>query len=436
MKPHLTVVCIDLMSAWQSFFLRAALIALLLALPSSSQAQSRDTPHQYNPFGTPGETSPEMLAALHRMSEASMVEGRRGSLGHFRWSGTPPKLTHLGLWGSKVGNELMPLTSTMPDLQFVSFYESNLDDAGLEPLTKLPSLRYLSFTRINRYEKPGVGSIQWSYPFIETSEDRRRITGKGLETLVRIPMLESLDLLDTKVISADLAALAAAPKLSSLSLPMAMDEEAVKHLKTCSRLQSVTLGHREVTAEELTRLAAGVPLRRLTLFNAKLSDAALEALSKFESVQELKITECGLTDAQLSHLRGSPNLTSLLLERNEISGTGLAHLTGLNLKTLGLERNNISDETLKDLPQLVSLENLWLEYCALVTDKGIQGGILQSMTHLKELRIRGMTQVTDASLDDLVKFGHLKQISIRENKISPEGVERMKAAMPNTNVFK
>lgn len=404
--------------------------------PAPKPSPAAAAPHKYNPFGAPGETSPEMLAALNRMSEAGLVEGRRGSLNFFRWSGTPPKLTHLGLWGVTATNELLPLTSTMPDLQFVSFYETNIDDEGLEPLTKLPNLRYLSFTLIGRYEKQGFGNIQWSYPFIQKSGDRRKITGKGLSTLVRIPMLESLDLLDAKVVSADLAALVAAPKLSSLSLPMVMDDEAVKHLKACRRLQSITLGHREVTAEELTRLAAGVPLRRLTLTNAKLSDAALEALSKFESVQELKVTECGLTDAQLSHLHGSRKLTTMLLERNEISGTGLASLVKLNLKTLGLEWNNLSDETLKHLPQLSSLENLWLEYCGLVTDKGIQSGVLQSMTHLKELRIRGMTKVTDASLDDLVKFGHLKLISIREDKISPAGVERMKKAMPNTVVFK
>ena len=98
--------------------------------------------------------------------------------------------------------------------------------------------------------------------------------------------------------------------------------------------------------------------------------------------------------------------------------------------------NNLSDETLPHLAQLNTLENLWIEYCRLVTDKGIRTGVLQKMTHVKELRIRGMPNVTDASLDDLVKFGHLRQISIREDKISPEGVERMKKAMPNTIVFK
>jgi len=402
--------------------------------PKSSAAAA--APHKYNPFGTPGETSSEMLAALNRMSEAGLVEGRRGSLNHFRWSGTPPKLTHLGLWGEKATNELLPLTSTMLDLQYVSFYETNIDDVGLEALTKLPLLRSLAFTRIERYQKAGVASIQWSYPFMPLREDRRRITGKGLAVLARIPELESLDLLDAKVLSTDLVTLATLPKLSTLSLPMVIDEEAVKHLSACRRLQNLTLGYREINAEELLRLAPSVRLRRLTLTTARLSAAALRALSSFDSLQELTLHDCGLTDEQLQHLRGSPQLQSLLLTRNEIHGPGLVHLASLKLKTLGLVWNNLSDDTLKELPQLASLDNLSLAYCRNVTDQGVRSGILQGMSHLKDLTLRGMTAVTDAALDDLVKFGHLKLITIRETKISPTGVERMKQAMPNTTVFK
>ncbi|MEY5027133.1 MAG: hypothetical protein RLZZ244_2661, partial [Verrucomicrobiota bacterium] len=44
--------------------------------------------------------------------------------------------------------------------------------------------------------------------------------------------------------------------------------------------------------------------------------------------------------------------------------------------------------------------------------------------------------VTDASLESLSQFGHLKQIGIREDKVSWESVDKMRAAMPNTRVFK
>jgi hypothetical protein len=58
------------------------------------------------------------------------------------------------------------------------------------------------------------------------------------------------------------------------------------------------------------------------------------------------------------------------------------------------------------------------------------------MTHLKQLRLRGMKKVTDATFEDLVKFAHLQHLWIRETYISWESVDRMKQSMPKTVVFK
>ena len=125
-----------------------------------------------------GENSAEML----RMLEAGKVEGRRDSLTFFRWSGNQPKLSHLGLWGPKVTNDIFALISTMPDVSFVSVYETAIDDDGVQALTKLPNLRYLSITPIIRYEKAGFGAPQWSYPFMKPVAGRPRVTGRGLRT--------------------------------------------------------------------------------------------------------------------------------------------------------------------------------------------------------------------------------------------------------------
>ena len=138
----------------------------------------------------------------------------------------------------------------------------------------------------------------------------------------------------------------------------------------------------------------------------------------------------------LAHLRLPPKTVTLLLGRNEIAGPGLVHLAGGKLQTLGLEYNNLDDDTIRHLPQLGTLKKLFLEYCEKLTDTGIRTGVLQGMTHLEELRLRGMQKVTDASLDDLVKFGHLKTISVRSVGITNDGVERMKKGMPETHVFR
>lgn len=418
----------------------ALFFALLVLVSTADGADEKQPPSpRFNQFGINPHlaSSPPMLDAMNRLSEAGKIEGRRGSLTFFRWSGAePPQLAHLGLWGANVGNAEIALTSLLPDLEHVSLYETNVDDDGLAPLARLPKLRSLSITPITRYEKAGFGPPQWSYPFMESRDDRPRITGQGLQAFADVATLEKADLLDVQLTSADLALLAAWPKLSALSLPNPIDSATVQHLQACKKLNNLTLGHREITAAELESLAEWKSLRRLTLIHARLSDDALAALSKLTTVEELRLEDCGLTDERLRHLRGTPNLKDLSLVRNEIDGPGLKYLTKLNLRALGLEFNNLNDDTLAHLTQLTTLENLGLSYCRGVTDRGIRSGTLQSMTHLKLLAIRGTTLVTDASLDDLAKFGHLEHLTIRETKISGDGVERLKQAMPKTVVFK
>jgi len=387
-----------------------------------------------NPSGI---TSQAMRDALTRMQDAGVVEGRRGSLTFFRWAdGTPPRLAHLGLWGSKVGNDVLAHAASLPDLEHVSLYETAVDDAGFTMVAKLPKLKSLAVTPVIRYEKTGFGPPQWSYPFVPEKADRPRITGKTLSALAGLSNLENLDLLDARLVSADLAALAAWPKLSSIGLPNPIDAETVKHLRACRRLTSLNLGHREVTAVELETLAGWKSLRKLTLIHASLSDEALQALGKLQTVEELHLQDCGLTDDRLQYLHGTPKLMSLALDRNEIAGPGLAHLAKLKLTSLSLGFNNINDKTLTHLTHLTTLDTLGISYCPGVTDLGVRRGTLQGMTHLKRLNLRGLKQITDAGLDELVKFGHLDHITIRETKISTDGVERMKKALPKTVVFK
>lgn len=391
------------------------------------------------PFGVApaGITSPEMGAAVKALDEASILPGQKHTATRFRWSDEAvPKLWFVGLWGPKVDDALLALTRHTPDLWSVELHEPHVGDEGMRSLARLPKLRYLVVSPIERYVKPGFSPVMYCFPDYASAPDRPRVTGKSLEAFAGAPELESLELFDAVIASADLAVLAAIPKLSSVGLPNAIDDEAVRHLQACKRLNRLSLGHREIGADEIRRLAGWKGLRRLAISRAKLSDAALTALGGLEHLDMLELVDCGLTDERLAHLRLPRKMATLLLGRNEIAGPGLVHLAGSGIKTLGLEYNDLDDETIRHLPRLTTLEKLFLEYDEKLTDAGIRSGILQGMKHLQELRLRGMKKVTDASLDDLVKFGHLKTISVRSVGISNNGVERMKKEMPETHVFR
>jgi hypothetical protein len=391
------------------------------------------------PFGVAPEglTSPELTDAVQKMDAASVLPGSRGSITRMRWSSEqPPKLWFVGLWGPNIDNALISLSAHTPDLWSVELHEPHIDDQGMRSLARLPKLRYLKIDPIERWSKPGFTPLMYCFPGLPPRTDRPRVTGKSLVAFADASALEGLSLLDTVIAAEDLAALARIPKLSSVALPCVIDETAVGHLKACRRLNSLTLGYREVTAEEIKRLAGWKSLRSLTITNATLPDDALSAFESLPAITSLELTACGITDTRLAHLRLPPMVTTLSLRQNPLTGPGLAALGDQPLKTLALEYTDLSDDTLAVLPRFKTLDNLFLEYCERITDQGIRSGALQSMTHLRELRLRGMKQVSDASLDDLVKFGHLKTISVRGAGVSWDGVARMKEAMPETFVFK
>lgn len=415
----------------------SAQVSLLASLLVSAAAIAE--PPAKNLFGIKPEwvTSPAMQSALEQLQKAGVVKDRRGSLTFFRWStGETPRLAHLGLWGPQITDELLVHTKQLPDLEFVSLYETNVDDDGVQSLARLPKLRRLNITPICRYEKSGFGPPQWSYPFMPERVDRPRITARGLQALTAVHTLESLELLDARLTAADLALLQTWPKLSAVALPNTIDGEAVKHLKACPRLQQLTLGYREVTAGELKHLAAWSGLRRLALIQAELSQEALTALGELPTVEELRLEDCGLTDDRLQHLRLGSKTKSLLLERNEITGPGLVHLAKLKPTILGLEFNNLTDDTIDQLPQLMSVTDLRLAYCRLITDRGLRSGVLQKMTHVKRLNLRGLKQVSDAALNDLEQFRHLEHVGLRETSVSAQGISRLKKTLSQTEVFK
>jgi hypothetical protein len=390
-------------------------------------------PSRFGPPQAQGEQTPEM----QRLQQAGIYPGQPSSLTFFRWKGAnPPVLFHLGLWGPQITNEHAPLVASLQELESIEIHEASFDDSAALHLAKLSKLRRATISPVDRFQKAGFPRIQWSYPWLAKLDNRPHFTGKALASLSTLPALEFLDLRDARVTSSELAALASFPKLSELGLPNRIDTEGITHLQSCKRLGALILGNRQVSATEIELLAKLPSLKRLTVRNAQLSNEALAAFAKLQNVTALSLYDCGLTDAQLVHLGKPPQLTQLELVRNEIAGPGLAHLASFSLKKLDLMFNNLSNTSLSQLPALDTLVDLSVAYCTAITDEGIRSGPLQSMKHLQFLELRGLTQVTDASLESLSQFGHLKQIGIREDKVSWESVDKMRAAMPNTRVFK
>lgn len=122
----------------------------------------------------------------------------------------------------------------------------------------------------------------------------------------------------------------------------------------------------------------------LNLANSKTSDTGLEHLKEFTELYLLQISdtkdtdkgmETGgtrLTDRELEHLKGLPQLHELEIFSTGVTDAGLENLKGLSqLELLSLNYTQVSDTGLENLSGLSQLRELYL-YGTKVTAEGVK----------------------------------------------------------------
>ena len=121
---------------------------------------------------------------------------------------------------------------------------------------------------------------------------------------------------------------------------------------------------------------------------------------RFPNLENINFSYCyELTDVRLAHLRGM-NLRTLDLCGCSISHAGLAHLRGMtNLKTLNLGGCRVTDDGLNHLLGMNSLEILDLTGGIYITDVGLAN--LRRMTNLQTLNLCSCRNLTDVGLANL-----------------------------------
>ena len=206
----------------------------------------------------------------------------------------------------------LPLKNLNPDdlyaLEF-SFYITNEDLINIQGLTGLKRLRI-------KYESP-----RYMNPL-------NRIDERGLNFILRLTQLESLNLLNVRCVSdKELAVLCNLPKLIELSL-----------------------GGTAITDTGLAYLSKLTNLQSLSIPGLNITDKGMDYIGTLHSLEILDISEIKLT--RLKYLQGLKNLKELWLGHTGISDDGIKYLSGLtNLEMLHLEDTGISDDGVKKLQQ-------------------------------------------------------------------------------------
>jgi hypothetical protein len=164
----------------------------------------------------------------------------------------------------------------------------------------------------------------------------------------------------------------------------------------------------------------------------------------FFSVQGVAIASAAFTDNDLAPLEVAHELRTLRLPNTHVTDAGLKRLCKLtDLATLELMLTDVTDHGLQYLKVFTKLQDLNLIDTE-VTDEGLS--YLPHFPHLERLWIgkydiqgqkeQPISDITDSGLSHIARQTNLKTLVLRNTKVTREGIERLKSAIPGVRIEK
>ena len=215
--------------------------------------------------------------------------------------------------------------------------------------------------------------------------------------------------------------------------------EGLKNLKDLSGtllanevIASVQAGTRMTAGalddECMVRIAEVGSVRRLRLYECRLTSAVWPLIAELKQLEELTITAADVSGEKMSKIASLTKLKSIELNGTDVTDADLAHFSKLDrLKFIELYRcRNVGDAGVKAFGGLTSLVHLNLSG-AKVGDAGLKH--LSGLTKMEELSLAN-TAVTDAGLVHLSVMRELHLLVLDGTAVNGSGLGAL-TKMPN-----
>ncbi|MEM9800237.1 MAG: hypothetical protein AAGA20_07925 [Planctomycetota bacterium] len=270
-------------------------------------------------------------------------------------------LRRLELRGEKVSLGILREIAAMDGLESLALSGfSGLKDRHLEPLERMPSLRFLDVS--------GTG-----------------ISDEGLVVIAAIPQISGLVLSDTAVTDAG---------MKHLGDMVWHEEGAEVSLRTATELTHIELARTAITDRGLDHLNA-LPIARLDVSETQITNAAKKTLDRWKLESIALRGTSKLTD--LSFVVGQPELLTLDVSQKQGINSQVRHLDEHpSLRVLDLSYTDLQDAATMPLTRL---------------------------RRLRELNVAG-TAVSLENLAILAELGKLELVNVRDTNILVHGEER------------
>lgn len=292
---------------------------------------------------------------------------------------------------------------SMTKLEDLDCGGSQVTDGGLAHLSDLTTMRRLKLSGLD-INGSGFTHLRKLTRLEVIHLAETQVNDAGLSHLKQFAQLRALELHGVPITDDGLAHLESLKKLVWLSLASSpaqdsqLTDAGLDHLGELRDLRFLHLGGTKVTDRGLAKLVAlnNVEWLGLGFTYEGITDEGLAIISEqFPKLQTLGLLYTSVTDDGLRHLRGLASLEQLDLSFTKIQGGELNQLARLpKLKWLGLGGPKITDASLAKLASLIQLKDLWIVDAPL-TDASIPH--LRELKHLRGLRLRGKDMTLTAS---------------------------------------
>lgn len=179
--------------------------------------------------------------------------------------------------------------------------------------------------------------------------------------LSRSPLLEELELSNTKVTGATLARLRSLGHLRSLGLDhLVLTDEDAARIASLPGLEILTLRAGNLTNTGAAALGHAPHLGQLSIEDTNVSDEGCRGLALSRSLEVINVSRTHVTAACVAAASAAPRLRELYSDGLALTATELRFAPGSHLEVLSLEDAALDDRALPELLALRSLRKAYL----------------------------------------------------------------------------
>jgi len=356
---------------------------------------------------------------------------------------------------SNIDDRMLYTLADMQGLRWLALTGTGISDRGINALSMLPKLErlWLSQTQITNAGLEQLAAIQ---SLTHLSIEATPTSDQGLAFVVRLPKLRSLSLGSPLFTAAGLRQLQQAQSIDHLHLDrLPVDDSVLAAIGELRQVQTLSLRQTAITDNGLRYLGKLHKLKELHLDGCSLSDAALRPASEWKGLESISFANTQIGDQGLQFLAGCNALKSIEVSESACTLKGVIDLligilgrdlpmalktafnakldSGGNVTSVNLSPVRIKDNDIELLSGLQQLQWLAMQNSEL-TDAGANRIAKLGFPNLRMLKLDN-SGISDNGLESLSKLTNLRDLHVRQTRITPKALVAMQASKPYLRTY-